>query len=339
MPQADRFESALAASWPPPAWSDVTVLVAVSGGADSVALLRAMLAIRPSAAAGRIVVAHFNHRLRGAESDADQAFVVELCGHLQVDCEVGAASAVASPGSISEETARDQRYQFLEATAKRTGARFLATAHTADDQAETILHRIIRGTGIAGLAGIPRHRVLTTGIVLLRPLLALRRAETLSYLTRLGQPFRNDSSNRSLTFTRNRIRHELLTLLKSHYNPQVVDAVVRLGSLAADAQTTIQQYVNELLAESVTAQGDRNVVIDCESLRGAGEFLVRELFIAVWRQQSWPLDSMSFEKWQQLQKLAQLESEATSISLPGSVQAERKAGELFLSRATNERSL
>ena len=131
-------------------WDDVSLLLAVSGGADSVGLLRAMVELKGSGA-GRIFVAHFNHALRGAESDADAAFVSELCQRLDLPCETGTADTAQlarDEGDGLEAAARGVRYAFLRATAERLGARYVVTAHTADDQAETILHRIVRGTGV-----------------------------------------------------------------------------------------------------------------------------------------------------------------------------------------------
>ena len=231
------LEEKLAASWPPAAWQDLTLLVAVSGGADSVALLRALTAVQ-GGGSGRIHAAHFNHHLRAAESDADQAFVVELCHGLGIACEVGhtAGSLAEVPGTGLEEAARAARYDFFRQAAERLGARYLATAHTADDQAETILHRVIRGTGVAGLAGIARVRSLGPAVSLIRPLLGVRRGEVLAYLEELRQPYRRDSSNDDRRFTRNRLRRELLPLLASQYNAGVVEALLRLGSLAGEAQ-------------------------------------------------------------------------------------------------------
>jgi tRNA(Ile)-lysidine synthase len=155
----DSFEQKLACSWPPEQWREVTVLLAVSGGLDSVALLRGMLSIQPPGP-GRLVVAHFNHRLRSQDSDADQAFVQELCHTLDVACEHGQpADLLCSTGASGlEAAAREARYTFLRNTAERLGARYVATAHTADDQIETNVQRILRGTGIAGLSGIPHTR-------------------------------------------------------------------------------------------------------------------------------------------------------------------------------------
>ena len=166
----------------PSAWEDVTVLVAVSGGADSIATVRAIQSLK-TGGTGRIVVGHFNHRLRGEESDADEQFVTRLCGQIGLDCHVGRAK----PGRVrscgcpkrtphaprevirhaerdeyrnSEATARTARYAFLQETAERFGARYVVTGHTADDQAETVSARLVRGTGIAGLAGMARVRPL-----------------------------------------------------------------------------------------------------------------------------------------------------------------------------------
>src|SRR5262245_53440501 len=146
----------LTPAWPPERWRDVTALVAVSGGADSVALLRALLEIRTSGD-GRLIVAHYNHRLRGAESDADQAFVESLASQLGLEMITGSAPTLLQ-ADTAEATLRELRYSFLAQAANRAGARYIVTAHTADDQVETVLHNVLRGTGLAGLAGIPRVR-------------------------------------------------------------------------------------------------------------------------------------------------------------------------------------
>ena len=149
----------MAESWPPERWCDLTVLLAVSGGGDSVAMFRALHALRTSGP-GRLVAAHVNHRLRGEESQADEQFVRRLCERFQVPCEVvqaGIDPQAPEAADGLETAARTVRYQALQQIAARCGARYVVTAHTADDQAETILHRILRGTGIHGLAGIPRR--------------------------------------------------------------------------------------------------------------------------------------------------------------------------------------
>ena len=230
------LEEKLANAWSPQAWADVSVLVAVSGGADSVALLRGLWALKHGGV-GQLLVAHFNHRLRGEESDADEEFVCRLARKLGLGFECGRLESAAMEACSDgiEEAARSQRYQFLTDTAEKSAARYVVCAHTEDDQIETVLHRILRGTGIAGLSGIPRCRRLSPAVTLIRPLLEVRRVELVDYLASLGQAYREDSSNLDRRFTRNRIRHDLLPQLAEHYNPGVGEALRRLGHLAGES--------------------------------------------------------------------------------------------------------
>jgi tRNA(Ile)-lysidine synthase len=248
-----RFLDRFASSWPPANWQDVNVIAAVSGGADSVALLTALAALK-RAGTGKLIVAHFNHQARGAESDEDENFVQQLAEQLQLPflagrSESGATGPAARNGF--EAAARAVRYAFLTDAARKTGARYVTVAHTADDQAETVLHRIVRGTGIAGLGGMPRARLLAPGVTLIRPMLPLRRQEVRTYLRRTGQTWREDASNANRNWTRNRIRGELLPQLARDYNPAVVQSLVRLGRLAREAQEVVDCEAGALLERAV----------------------------------------------------------------------------------------
>jgi tRNA(Ile)-lysidine synthase len=326
----------LAAAWPAARWQNVSVLVAVSGGADSVALLRALHAVRLSGE-GRLIVAHYNHRLRGAESDADEAFVNELAKQLGVQFVVGAASsdlAASGSGEGIEGAARQARYGFLASAAGQVGARYIATAHTADDHVETILFNILRGTGLAGLAGIPRIRKLTDAATIIRPQLDVTRAEVLDYLNSIGQPYRDDSTNRLEDYTRNRIRLQLLPLLERDYNPRVREALLRLAQIAGQTDELLGKQATELLAlTSRSAPG--GVEIDLAPLAGASPALVRQALFIAWQEQGWPLQDMSLAKWDQLSALAQSADTAIASSpqtFPGGIRAERARGLLWLSR-------
>lgn len=315
-------------------------MVAVSGGADSVALLRAMVALRPSHAnlPGRLVAAHFNHHLRGESSDADEAWVTGLCRALGLDCEVGHAVLRdrLSPGrNCPEAAARDARYTFLRRAAELRGARYVVTAHTADDQAETILHRILRGTGLAGLAGMARARPLGPAVTLIRPLLGFRRAELAAYLDALGQPYCHDATNDQTRYTRNRIRHELLPQLARQFNPRVTDALLRLGTLAGEAGAVMAKLGAELLEEACTHETD-GVRIDAAALAGQPPLLVREALMAAWRARAWPMQAMGRAEWDLLAGLlAPVEDGGALVrkhALPGGVEAESRAGQLRLTR-------
>lgn len=339
VPPPIALEQKLRLLWPPASWCDVTVLVAVSGGPDSVALLRALAAIR-TPGPGQIVAGHFNHRLRGQQSDSDEAFVRELCCSIGIACEVGHANDAAVSGTTSEAAARSGRHGFFVATAGRCGARYVVTGHTADDQAETILQRVLRGTSLAGLAGMRQARPLLPGVTLLRPLLSVRRAELLEYLSEVGQDFREDASNRDCRFTRNRLRHELLPQLAEHYNPRIVEALARLGQLAGEANDCIAGLVDDLTHRAMRCER-RRLVVDCNALAGEPRYLVREALLRTWRSAGGPEQAMGFAEWEQLAELVIAGGESRNenkratakvdcLTLPGGARAWRGSDELII---------
>ena len=329
------LEAKLAESWPPAAWSDVTVLIGVSGGSDSVALLRALAALK-SRAAGRICVAHFNHRLRPAADD-DEQFVAALCRQLEVSCEIGrAAENLGKPsGKAAEASARTARYRFLQRTAGKLGARYVVTAHTANDQAETILHHILRGTGLRGLSGIQRARPFGHA-TLIRPMLAVHRIQIVEYLRDLQQPYRHDESNQDVRYTRNRIRHKLLPRLQRDYNPQVVAALLRLGALAGDAQTVIDAQVDQLFERGVLAESRDRAEIALAAVAGQSPYLVSELLSALWRRQGWPLQAMGQLQWDELTRAALAGAPPVHQVFPGDVRVEVDAGRMRITRRLTE---
>ena len=317
----------------------MTVLAAVSGGSDSVALLRGLQAIRLPGE-GRLIAAHVNHKLRAAQSDGDEDFVRELCRARGLPCEVATVAVDTTAGTRGqgiEAAARRARYAALEEMAGRLGARFVVTAHTADDQAETILHRILRGSGIRGLAGMSRSRRLGPA-TLLRPLLGVRRAELTAYLDDLGQPFRTDASNQDVRFTRNRIRAELLPLLAARYNRSITDALLRLGELAGQSQTLIDEFVERVAEQCLRHAGCDDVRLDARRLAAEPPHLVREVLRHVWRRQGWPLAAMGFAEWNALAEMILAATRDASTRppkrmFPGAIAVEVNGGELRLEKA------
>jgi len=205
--------------------------VGVSGGADSVALLRMLQEV--SAQQGiRLAVLHFNHGLRGADSDGDEEFVAALAARLQIPLfstrEDVAGVARAKHWNL-EDAARRLRYGFFAAAVSQGQIDRVAVAHTADDQAETVLARVLRGTGPAGLAAI----YPVNGDVV-RPLLDVRRGELREYLRDLGQPWREDTSNDDRTRLRSRLRHEVLPILERDIQPAIVSHLGRLATLSRE---------------------------------------------------------------------------------------------------------
>lgn len=326
------FVTRLASSWPPDDWRDVTVVVAVSGGADSVSLLCGLHELRGNEASGKLIAAHFNHRLRPAADD-DAQFVARLTEQLGVVCEVGVAAEPlnSSGGDGIEAAARAARYAFLLQVAQQHGARFVATAHTADDQAETILHRVLRGTGLAGLAGIPRARPLSEAVTLIRPLLEFTREEVVEYLAARHQSFCLDESNEDPSFTRNRIRHALLPQLAAQYNPGVRESLLRLGRIAGEAQQVIERAAAALAGKGVRYVSAQQVEIACAALASEPLHLIRELLVLVWKHQAWPQQQMGLDEWDSLAALVSVPSPDRQVqTLPGKIRAERSGDQLRL---------
>ena len=224
-----------------------SVLVAVSGGADSVALLRVLTALAPELSL-RLHVLHVDHGLR-PDSPRDAEFVRQLAARLGVAVDV--ARVTVAPGGSLEAAARAARYAALEAHATRLGADRIALGHTADDQAETVLMRMLAGAGVRGLAGIPHVRGR-----IIRPLLDTRRPQLVAELRERELPWIEDPSNRDPQFLRNRIRHELLPLLAASYNADVVPALTRVGRLCRDTVAAIERVAaRELDGLAVSADG------------------------------------------------------------------------------------
>ena len=206
------------------------VLVAASGGADSTALA---LALRDLGC--DIALAHMHHGLRGKAADADARFVAALAKKLGAPFFLGKFDVRAEAqktGESLEMAARRVRREFLVATARREKIRFIATGHTADDQAETVLLRIARGTSITGLAGIP-YVARQGGVAFVRPLRDAARAQIVDFLKSRKQSWREDQSNAEDFALRNRVRHEILPLLEKRLNPRVRQALLRLADIAA----------------------------------------------------------------------------------------------------------
>lgn len=209
-----------------------TVIVAVSGGADSTALLLALADLKKRKKLDlEFIAAHFNHRLRGKESNSDEAFVRKLAKGAVFKFYSGSGSLKGT--SNLEERARNVRYEFFAKLAKQSKAVLVLTAHTMNDQAETIMMNLVRGTGIDGLVGIRKVRPLETGskIQLVRPLLAwAKRTDTENFCLENKVAFRLDAMNDDLTFTRVRIRKSVLPLL-AEINPKIVETLSRTAEL------------------------------------------------------------------------------------------------------------
>ena len=298
-----------------------TVVVAVSGGVDSMVLLDLFSRERGlTVAAG-----HFNHGLRGEESEADERFVAERARAYGIPFHAGRADTAAEAarrGVGVQEAARDLRYDFLFRIREAAGARRIATAHHADDNAETILLHLFRGSGVQGMSGIPVER---DGII--RPLLFAEREEIEEYARIEHIPFRTDSSNAKDGYTRNAVRHHVLPLLKELVSPSVVENINRSG----DNFRTLAAYLQD---ETKNVLRSCTVGRDADGLRlSVQELLERPLFL---RQHAVlaAVEEMSGARPASERVgavLALLDNEpGTSVTLAGETEVVRNRGEIVI---------
>ena len=318
------------------------VAVAVSGGADSVALLRRLLEERH--ALGIVLsVAHVHHGIRGAAADEDAAFVESLAATHSLPFHLHRADAPTAAATLHEtleEAARNLRYAFFRELIAGGQADAVATAHTLDDQAETVLHKLLRGAWTEGLSGI--HPVLTVepGSIL-RPFLENSRATIEAWLLALQQPWREDASNQDMAHTRNRIRWELLPLLRT-FNPQIAAQLARLASISADEEAYWQGELSRLLPplllpgrptrgggrSASTHPEEETVAMEQARLRELHPAVARRVVRAAARRLG---ARLNFEQTEQL--LAMGESRPGKFELPGGITVERSLREIRLSRS------
>ncbi|MEG1559532.1 MAG: tRNA lysidine(34) synthetase TilS [Clostridia bacterium] len=254
--------------------SGETVLVALSGGADSVALLLALYNLRENLNFN-IVAAHLNHGIRNEEADRDSAFSKALCDSLEIPFCMAKVDAVVyskENGKTLEQGARELRYDFLKKTSEILGASKIATAHHARDRVETILLNIARGTGLSGLSGIGYKNGM-----IIRPMLDVKKEKILEYLTMKKQNFVTDSTNMELNGARNKLRLDIIPYFEKHINPAFIDSVLRMSELTTEDETYLLQTAREALYSAKTKRGyDREKLLKLSS-----SILTRALRIAL----------------------------------------------------------
>ncbi len=276
------------------------IVVAVSGGADSVALLRILADLRTDLGL-EIVVAHFDHQLR-TDSAEDAAWVCALGAELKLPCVIGRPESPAR-GSHVEAWARRERYRFLQQTARNANARWVAVGHTADDQAETVLHHVIRGTGLAGLAGMPETRMLCREVSICRPCLRASRQQLRETLRSGDHSWRDDPTNFDGRFTRNAIRNELLPFIEQRFGRDPVPALLKLAEQARLSMVDLRQRARRLLKRAVIEWDADRVRLSSRVLASASDLVVQEAAVLLWRRMDWSRREMSQRSWQRARQL------------------------------------
>ena len=302
-----------------------TLLVACSGGVDSLALLDVLFVLQSSGGA-QIVCAHYEHGIRGADSRADARFVQEFCRAREIPCVCasGDVPSYAREHRLSLETAaRLCRYDFLHRVREEQVCDAVVLAHHADDLAETVLLRILRGTGPAGLGAM---RVWDG--THLRPLLSMRRAEIEAYVQSRDLQPRHDATNDAVDARRNRVRHELLPLLRAQYNPAVEDALTRLSALAAEEADLLSDLAADALARASCPAGLLTAVL--QTLHPALQRRVLRMF---WTQRTGVTQDFSYLHAERLRALI-FEKGTAHAEMPGGWRGIARYGILTLQRST-----
>lgn len=304
---------------------DAPLVVGISGGPDSVALLDFLVARRERTGAPReIVAAHVNHGLRGKESDGDQAFVEELAVKLKVRF---MSARIVTPKRSLEESARKLRYAALRGMASAAKATHLAVAHTADDQAETVLLRLIRGAGLTGLGGMhPRRRI--HGLELVRPLLTTTRAEVLDYVKRRNLAYRSDSSNESTDPRRNFVRLELLPRIQQ-MNPSIRDTLLREASLFREADAYLAAEARRALDGPALTRTQNKIELDAERLLLYPRFLSKYIVRFALQELNGDTLDLSSAHIDALHSLLTSQP-GRSADIPMGIRAQRERGRLVL---------
>jgi tRNA(Ile)-lysidine synthase len=302
--------------------------VAVSGGPDSVLLLHFMN-MQASRLGLMLAAVHFNHHLRGAESDGDEAFVRDLAASLQIECLRGEAEV----GRVARErrrnleaVARELRYRYFFSLVDHGRLDCVATAHTASDQAETVLMRLLRGTGTRGLGGI--YPLLEGKVI--RPFLSLTRAEVMRELVARDIPFRVDSSNLNLRLQRNKIRLELLPLLAKEYNPEIILLLSQFADRARDDEACLERLARERAHPWRVREGGREERIPVRALLDFPPALARRVLRQMFQAVRGSLPGLTYGHIESLRRFARDAQSGKTQNLPGGVLARKEFSWLVL---------
>lgn len=309
-------------------------VLGLSGGPDSTVLAHVITAINQKRSLmWTLHAAHLHHSLRGAEADEDARFVERLAEQLAIAYhfeQIDVGRQVRESGGSTEEVARARRYDFLERVALRTGSECIAVGHHADDNAETILHRICRGTGLRGLAGMSALRAVQEGsrVMLVRPLLSQRRAAIEQAAAERQIPSRIDSTNLSSEFTRGRIRTQILPALRASLNPNVQEALLRLAEQARWMNQYLADAAQRVFDSLVIEEGPRHMVLNRTALLTKqriiqAEVVRRAVSLALGREQD-----LSFAHVEAVLRLAEDPASGKEIHLPGPALVRKQYGRL-----------
>ena len=311
-----------------------SVLVTVSGGPDSVALLQVLCRLK-SKWQLRIGVAHLNHQLRPEESDTDAAFVRSLAKEmgLQIHEDSQDVAAYAAENKLSVETAgRKVRYAFFETVAQAHGYTKIATGHTRDDNAELVLMNLLRGAATRGLSGIPPVRDQR----IIRPMIQTSKNEILSFLKKNGQAFRIDASNNDPVYLRNRIRNELIPFLARSFNPDINDALDRLSQVMKNEEAYLAGQADAALAACLIRTNRESLVLSLQALSTLHPALLNRVIRQALEQVKGDLKRISLVHLKNIMSFCFDRPSGQSLDLPGQIRVYKHGEQLEIKREKSD---
>ncbi|HHT9135937.1 MAG TPA: tRNA lysidine(34) synthetase TilS [Candidatus Wunengus sp. YC60] len=317
-----------------------SIVVGVSGGPDSVALLNILHSVNSAKNLKlRLHVAHLNHQLRGKSSEEDAQFAENLSKELSLPFilkNVNIQEIANQTKRSIEETARIERYNFFAESSQKYNASAVAIGHTADDNAETILHRILRGTGISGLGGIPIKRPLTTDstIQIVRPLLFTRRKEIIDYLGKEQRNYRTDISNYETTYLRNKIRLELIPLLEKQYNPNIKNALLQLSQIFTANNEYLSLEAKKILKDATIEHTEDSYAVNTHFLIKQPQILQQLVFQEILEIMQIPLKEITYEHYTKILNEITRTGKGRHFQLPGNLYLWHEHGMLYFKKDT-----
>lgn len=309
------------------------ILVGLSGGPDSVALARVLMALAPDPDLDfSLALAHLNHSLRDEESLRDEVFAREFASAhgLDLTVETRDIRAEAKSGRLSlEEAGRNARYAFFHKTARDRGCARIALGHHRDDHVEQVLMNLVRGAGVRGLRGIPPVRQGN----IIRPLIGLSKADILAYLEEIGQNFVLDSTNQDTTFLRNRVRHDLIPLLESGFNPDITSGLNRLSRIITLEDDYMDARATEVF-DTLATEDDDGIALAVPGLIGCHPALSRRVLRKAILAVKTDLRRITHTHILDITELATTGETGKHLDLPGQIRVYKKKGAIHIKKET-----
>ena len=308
------------------------VLVGVSGGPDSVTLLHILHSLKKEYSLN-ILVAHLDHKFRGEESKADRIFCQELAKKYGLEIvfeEIDVPKIAEEKGISPEEAARFERYDFFKRAAKERGIKKIAVGHTRDDQAETVLMRLIRGAGMKGLGGISPAKEMQ-GFLIIRPLIEISRKEVEEFISGSGLKFRKDSSNEKTIFTRNKVRLELIPFLEKEFNANIKEVLANMAENLQTEDEFLTKYAKRKF-NSVSKIKHGEIYIDLKKFKKQPEAVRKRILRAALEELKGDLLRFTYQHWKEMEELIDFRPVNSIVDLPAGIFITKHTLTLTLSR-------